>query len=146
MAEMGRFIQFNNEQLNARQMLQYDMLARALAGNNELSITERQLIEMNPQQQKLSLSVFWRHRDEQVMHLGRLSDIYLMAAGFWRYFDVRAYVTYLDDIRTASLPRLRRQLLLLIEEFRLMEKVEKLRPGTLLRCAVKRMLSRIANK
>lgn len=130
MAEMGRFIQFNNEQLNARQMLQYDMLARALAGNNELSITERQLIEMNPQQQKLSLSVFWRHRDEQVMHLGRLSDIYLMAAGFWRYFDVRAYVTYLDDIRTASLPRLRRQLLLLIEEFRLMEKVEKLRPGT----------------
>lgn len=130
MAEMGRFIQFNNEQLNARQMLQYEMLARALAGNKELAINERQLIEMNPQQQKLSLSVFWRHREEAVMHLGRLSDIYLMAAGFWRSFDVRAYLDYVDDTKNERLPRLRRQLVLLIEEFRLVEYVSKQRPGT----------------
>lgn len=130
MSGMGRFIQFNNEQLNARQMIQYEMLARALSGNAELSITERQLIEMQPKQQKLALSVFWRHRDEQVMHLGRLSDIYVMAAGFWRYFDVRAYLTYIEDIQHESLPKLRRQLFLLIEEFRLIELVRQMRPGT----------------
>lgn len=130
MSEMGRFIQFNNEQLNARQMIQYEMLARALSGNASLSITERQLIEMQPKQQKLALSVFWRHREESVMHLGRLSDLYVMAAGFWRYFDVRAYLDYIEDIAELPLPRLRRQLLLLIEEFRLMELVSKQRPGT----------------
>ncbi|MEG0380287.1 MAG: VWA domain-containing protein, partial [Kurthia sp.] len=76
MASMSRFIQFNNEQIDARQMISYENLTRALANSRELQLTERQLMELNPQEQIASMSVFWRHRDEEKIHLGRLSDIY----------------------------------------------------------------------
>lgn len=130
MASMSRFIQFNNEQIDARQMISYENLTRALANNRELQLTERQLMELNPQEQIASMSVFWRHRDEEKIHLGRLSDIYLLSEGFWRHFSLSEWRIFLEELEDFKFPKLLSQLVLLGEEFRLMEYVQKSRPGT----------------
>ena len=129
MAELSRFIQFNNEQIDPRQMLHYEQLARALSNAPFLSMSERQLIEMRPQEQQIAMSVFWRHRDKETMHLGRLSDIYILTLGFWCHFDVNAYLEFEEEIRIHPLKNFLKQLVLLIEEFRLMDLVVQKRPG-----------------
>ncbi|MGG0655698.1 vWA domain-containing protein [Rummeliibacillus pycnus] len=130
MAELSRFIQFNNEQIDPRQMLHYEQLAKALANAPYLSITERQLIEMRPQEQQIAISVFWRHRDEETMNLGRLSDLYLLTTGFWQEFEVDDWLTLEEEIKDYPLKKLFKQLVLLVEEFRLMDGVVEKRPGT----------------
>ena len=51
------------------------------------------------------MSVFWRHRTEEVMHAGRLSDIYLLTAGFWKHF--RCSIHGLNSLGKFSLHPLR---------------------------------------
>lgn len=130
MAELSRFIQFNNEQINAQLMLHYERLAQALADAPYLSLIERQLIELNLQNQQLAISVFWRHRDKETMQLGRLSDIYILTLGFWRYFNVDDWFTLQQELKEHPFEKLFKQLVLLVEEFRLMDVVIKMRPGT----------------
>ncbi|AMW99100.1 vWA domain-containing protein [Rummeliibacillus stabekisii] len=130
MAELSRFIQFNNEQINPRQMLQYEQLSKALSNTPSLQLTERQLIELKPQEQQIAMSVFWRHRSKQITHLGRLSDIYLLSIGFWREFNVRVWLEMEEEFKDHPYKKLIKQLALMIEEFRLMDVVEKKRPGT----------------
>ena len=78
MASVNRFIQFNNETIDARKLMHYENMAKALTKNTKILINERKLIEFQPAEQTISLSVFWRHREEAIMHAGRLSDIYLL--------------------------------------------------------------------
>lgn len=80
---MNRFIQFNDETVDTQSLLLYERLGRALADAQFLELTERKLLEFRPKESIVSMSVFWRHRPEEVMHLGRLSDVYLLSAGFW---------------------------------------------------------------
>ncbi|HLR11119.1 MAG TPA: VWA domain-containing protein, partial [Sporosarcina sp.] len=91
MSKLSRFIQFNDETVEAKTMLLYERLARALANYNDVELTERKLMEFQIAEQKIAMSVFWRHRDEEIMHLGRLSDIYLLAGGYWKYFDLKIW-------------------------------------------------------
>lgn len=130
MAEMSRFIQFNNEQIDARQMITYENVAKALSNNTQIQLTERQLMEFNPREQMMAMSVFWRHRTPEQTHLGRLSDIYLLAEGFWRHFSQPAWQQFQEDIQAFSYPKFFEQQLIMAEEFRLMEYVSKKRPGT----------------
>ncbi|MGX9134491.1 vWA domain-containing protein [Rummeliibacillus sp. JY-2-4R] len=130
MAELNRFIQFNNEQIDPRVMLHYEHLAKALANAPYLTITERQLIEMKPQEEQIAISVFWRHRNQETTHLGRLSDIYLVTCGFWKEFSVTTWLSFEEDLQDHELKKLYKQLVMLVEEFRLMDFVAKKRPGT----------------
>lgn len=130
MAELSRFIQFNNEQIDPRLILHYEQLAKALSNSPDLSLTERQLIELKPQEHQIAISVFWRHRNDEIMHLGRLSDIYLLTLGYWQEFSVKDWLTFEEEIQVHPLRNLFRQLILLVEEFRLMDIVLKKRPGT----------------
>ncbi len=130
MAELNRFIQFNNEQIDPRLMLHYEQLAKALANAPFLTITERQLIEMKPQEKQLAISVFWRHRDLETTHLGRLSDIYLLTCGFWQEFSVAKWLLFEEEIQDHPFKKLYKQLVILVEEFRLMDLVVTKRPGT----------------
>ncbi|MEK4485578.1 VWA domain-containing protein [Psychrobacillus sp. FSL H8-0484] len=130
MTSVNRFIQFNNETIDARQLMHYEHVAKALTQNTLLLINERKLIEFQPADQAISLSVFWRHREEKTMHAGRLSDIYLLAEGFWKHFNVQAWRVF-DKEKSTDLPKLLDQLLFCIEEFRLMEIIQKKRVGTI---------------
>lgn len=125
-----RFIQFNDETIDANQLLLYERLGRALADAPFLELTERKLMEFRPREVAVSMSVFWRHRTEQMTHLGRLSDLYLLTSGFWKDFSVQKWLTYQKEYRTHPFPHLCSELLLMLEEFRLIEKIQKERPGT----------------
>ena len=129
MGSVDRFIQFNNETIDARQLMHYENVAKALTQNTFLAINERKLIEFQPAEQIISLSVFWRHREEHVMEAGRMSDIYLMAEGFWKFFDVLSWQDFQED-KPYRLLKFMDQLLFCIEEFRLIEMIQKNRVGT----------------
>ncbi|MBQ0138371.1 MAG: VWA domain-containing protein [Kurthia sp.] len=130
MAEMGRFIQFNNEQIDARQMISYENLSKALSQNLSLELTERKLIEFNPREESIAMSVFWRHREQEITHLGRLSDIYLLSEGFWRHFSISQWMSFQQEMIDFDFPKILSQLVTMAEEFRLMELVGRIRPGT----------------
>lgn len=129
MSKMSRFIQFNDETVEAKTMLLYERLARALANRNDLELTERKLIEFQIAEKKIAMSVFWRHRHEETMHLGRLSDIYLLAGGFWTYFDLPVWKEFVQTYKQHHLKRFAYELFMLVEEFRLMDLLAKKRPG-----------------
>lgn len=127
---MNRFIQFNDETIDTNSFLLYERLARALADANYLKLTERKLFEFKPEAGVVSMSVFWRHRTEEVMHKGRLSDVYLLTVGFWKSFNIEAWHNFIKESTYHSLSKFARQLLLLLEEFRLIDDIVKERPGT----------------
>lgn len=129
MSSVNRFIQFNNETIDARQLMHYENVAKALTHNPHILLNERKLMEFQPAEQTLALSVFWRHREEAIMDAGRLSDIYLLAEGFWKHFSVQAWMEYQVE-RPADLSKLMDQLVFCMEEFRLMENIKKTRIGT----------------
>jgi len=130
MTKMNRFIQFNDEVVDTKTLLLYERLGRALADANYLELTERKLFEFRPQEGIISMSVFWRHRTEEVMHSGRLSDIYLLTAGFWKHFSVPTWLHFTQQFKAHPLRKLASELLLLMEELRLMDTIERERPGT----------------
>ncbi|WP_203248874.1 hypothetical protein [Sporosarcina beigongshangi] len=130
MVKMNRFIQFNDETVDAKTLLLYERLGRALADAPFLELTERKLLEFRPQEGVIAMSVFWRHRTEEIIHAGRLSDIYLLTAGYWKRFSVPTWIAF---TRTYSLHPLRKfalELLMMLEEFRLMDAITRERPGT----------------
>ena len=128
MASVNRFIQFNNETIDTKMLHQMELLAGALADSPYLKVTTRKLVELRPSESAMSISVFWRHRTKRVERNGYLSDIYLMAAGYWRDFNLTAWRKFKKA--DTALPSLREQLLLCAEEFRLSEKIKAERPGT----------------
>ena len=130
MVKMNRFIQFNDETVDTKTLLLYERLGRALADANYLELTERKLIEFRPQEGAVSMSVFWRHRAEEVMHAGRLSDVYLLTAGFWKHFNITIWDQFTNEFKSHPLRKFAQELLLLLEEFRLTDKIIKERPGT----------------
>jgi nitric oxide reductase activation protein len=130
MVKMNRFIQFNDETVDTQTLLLYERLGRALADAQFLELTERKLLEFRPQESIVSMSVFWRHRSEEVMHLGRLSDVYLLTAGFWKHFNVQTWSKFTRKIELDPFQKFSKELLLLLEEFRLMDRVIQNRPGT----------------
>lgn len=130
MTSFNRFIKFNNEQVDAKKLLTYELLARALSGATYLKVTQRKLMEFRPSEGAISFSFFWKHRSEEIERAGQKTDLYLLAAGFWRNFDIAAYQRLLQTVSLHPLKNLAIQLGILFEEFRLMEHVRKERPGT----------------
>ncbi len=130
MVKMNRFIQFNDETVDAKTLLLYERVGRALSNAPYIELTERKLLEFQPIEGIISMSVFWRHRTEEVTHLGRLSDIYLLTAGYWNRFNVKNWLRFVDNISSHPLRKFASELVLLLEEFRLTDEIMKERPGT----------------
>jgi nitric oxide reductase activation protein len=128
MASVNRFIQFNNESIDTKLLQGMELLAGALSDAPYLKVTTRKLVEFRPSESAISISVFWRHRPKKIERAGYKSDIFLMAAGYWRNFDLSEWRRFKRV--TGTLPGLKEQLLLCAEEFRLSEKVGNERPGT----------------
>ncbi|EMR06752.1 Nitric oxide reductase activation protein [Bhargavaea cecembensis DSE10] len=140
MTSINRFIDFNDELIDAGERLRLERLARALTGMAELGVTERQHIEFHPASNELAMSVFWRHRDPGVTEQGRLSDLYLLAAGFWSRFDLAAWREYRSETEDHPLREFLRSAVLLFEELRITDAVIAERPGTDAAFALRRRL------
>lgn len=130
MVQMNRFIQFNDETVDTKTLILYERLARALSNANYLDLKERKLIEFQPKEGIISMSVFWRHRSNEVMHGGRLSDIYLLSAGFWQYFNIGIWERFTKKYRHHPLKKFASEIFIMLEEFRLIDKIKAARPGT----------------
>ena len=130
MVKMNRFIQFNDETVDAKTLLLYERLGRALADAPFIELTERKLLEFRPKEGIISMSVFWRHRSDEVVHAGRLSDIYLLTAGYWKRFSVNAWINFTHTNSLHPLRKFASELLLMLEEFRLIDTITRERPGT----------------
>ena len=91
MVSVNRFIQFNNESIDTNLLHSMEMLAGALADAPYLKVTTRKLVEFRPSEAAISISVFWRHRPREIERAGYKSDIFLMAAGYWRDFSLQAW-------------------------------------------------------
>lgn len=127
---MERFIKFNNEVVEAGELLHFERLARAWMNADNFTLSERQLIEMNPLEQTVAISVFWRHRPQDIQHAGRITDVLLLAQGFFRRFHLREYARFKEEIVDYPYPDLLEQLVFLLEEYRFGEQIQKSRPGT----------------
>ena len=62
--------------------------------------------------------------------LGRLSDIYLLTAGYWKRFSVDHGWDLRKNMNSHPLRKFASELLLMLEEFRLIDMIIKERPGT----------------
>lgn len=131
MAKVNRFIQFNDETVDTKTLLLYERLARALSDATYIELKERKLIEFQLQEGVIAMTVFWRHRPEAIMHAGRLSDIYLLTAGFWNHFHIKEWRRFSQQYEGHPLNRLALELLMLLEEVRLMDQIKSERPGTI---------------
>ncbi|WP_262173086.1 vWA domain-containing protein [Saccharococcus sp. Marseille-Q5394] len=140
MVKLNRFIQFNDETIDANLLLLYERLGRALADAEFLELTERKLFEFQPKEGTISISVFWRHRSEEVTHAGRLSDVYLLTAGYWKHFSVPDWIRFRDKYKSHVLRKFAEELMLMLEEYRLIDVVEKERPGTAKAFSIRRQL------
>jgi nitric oxide reductase activation protein len=138
MVKMNRFIQFNDETVDAKTLLLYERLGRALADAPFIELTERKLLEFRPKEGIISMSVFWRHRSDEVVHAGRLSDIYLLTAGYWKRFSVNTWINFTCTNGLHPLRKFASELLLLLEEFRLIDTITKERPGTVSAFGIRR--------
>ncbi|QBP41159.1 hypothetical protein E2636_08455 [Paenisporosarcina antarctica] len=130
MSSVNRFIQFNNETINAKHMIQLEQLARALSRSPYLTLTVRKLMEFRPKEGAISISHFWKHRDSDIEKKGQLSDLYLLTAGFWRYFDLSAWNRYKEEVNHLPIREFALQLAMSAEEFRLSNLIRHQRPGT----------------
>ena len=130
MSSVNRFIQFNNETINTKRMIQLEKLAQALSQTPYISLTVRKLMEFRPNEGAISISHFWQHRETEIEQKGQLSDLYLLTAGFWRYFDLNAWERYKNKIAQFPLKEFALQLAMSAEEFRLSNLIRKERPGT----------------
>lgn len=130
MTSVNRFIQFNNETIDAKTMIHLEQLARALSRNPYLTLTVRKLMEYRPKEQGLSISHFWNHREPDVEKKGQLSDLYLLTSGFWRHFNLSSWNTYRDKFTHHPLRDFALQLAMSAEEFRLTNLIRRERPGT----------------
>lgn len=128
--KVNRFIQFNDEAVETHALLLYERLARAFTNAPFIEMTERKLMEFSPREGTLSVSVFWRHREEQMTHYGRLSDLYLLTLGYWNHFSMKEWRALKSAYDQHSLEKLAAQLLLLLEELRFIDQIQQKRPGT----------------
>ncbi|AYC29466.1 VWA domain-containing protein [Paenisporosarcina cavernae] len=130
MSSVNRFIQFNNEQINTRERMGYERLLQALTNNPYLKMNTRKFLEFSPEENSISLSVFWKHRGDEIEHNGFLSDIYLASLGYWEHFSITAWNEYAHYTQKSTIPKFLQQLAILGEEVRLVAQIKSSRPGT----------------
>jgi len=130
MSSVNRFIQFNNETINTRRMIQLEHLAQALSRAPYLTLTTRKLMEYRPKEGAISISHFWKHREKDIEQKGQLSDLYLLTAGFWRHFDLSAWNRYKKEVKQFRTQEFALQLAIIAEEFRLSNLIRRERSGT----------------
>lgn len=125
---MEKFIRFNNELIDAGELLHFERLAQAWMDSSVVELSERQLMELNTSTPELAVSVFWRHRQKEVSHAGRVTDVLLLTQGFYPHFSFTAY----EELREEELAHteLARQLLFLVEEVRFTQLIQSKRKGT----------------
>ncbi|EMJ3962443.1 hypothetical protein OX827_002785 [Staphylococcus aureus] len=123
-----RFIKFNDEQLDAKQVMMLQDLARLLLKNEQTQVKIQKFPYYNPVQNVLITSWFWSHRPSHIEMAGLKTDVMLAAYGY-HMMDVQIVNEVLQD-KTFKHPKFYQQLFKLLEDMRVLNSIKVKRPST----------------
>lgn len=122
-----RFILFNDEQIDAQQIMMLTDLAKLLLEDPNVKVSFQKFQHYDPIQNTCNVSFTWLHRPEHVIRAGLKSDIMLDTIGF-KHIDPSIYKEVLDE--SFDHMNFFKQLFMLIEEYRLSNIIMQKRPVT----------------
>lgn len=123
-----RFIKFNDEQLDAKQVMMLQDLARLLLKNEQTQVKIQKFLYYNPVQNILITSWFWSHRPSHIEMAGLKTDVMLAAYGY-HMMDVQIVNEVVQD-KTFKHPKFYQQLFKLLEDMRVLNSIKVERPST----------------
>lgn len=123
-----RFIKFNDEQLDAKQVTMLQDLARLLLKDEQTQVKIQKFPFYNPFSNTLITSWFWSHRPHHIEQAGLKTDVLLAAYGYQHIdIDIVNHVLHNDDFHHTKFFH---QLFKLLEDVRILELIRKERPST----------------
>lgn len=123
-----RFIKFNDEQLDAKQVMMLQDLARLLLKNEQTQVKIQKFPFYNPFSNTLITSWFWSHHPKEVEAAGLKTDVMLAAYGY-RMMDVGIVNEVLHNNEFKH-PKFFQQLFKLLEDIRIFNEIKIQRPST----------------
>lgn len=123
-----RFIKFNDEQVDAKQIMMLQDLARLLLKNEQTQVKIQKFPYYDPISNTLVTSSFWSHRSAQIEQLGLKSDIMLAAYGY-SMMD-QSIVNQVIHETEFGHRSFYQQLFKLLEDQRVLNEIIKLRPAS----------------
>ncbi|MDM7883121.1 vWA domain-containing protein [Staphylococcus borealis] len=123
-----RFIKFNDEQLDAKQVMMLQDLARLLLKNEQTQVKIQKFPYYDPINNTLITSWFWSHRPDHVEKAGLKTDVMLAAYGY-QMMDETIVNNVLHDDEFAH-PKFYQQLFRLLEDMRVFNHIRIARPST----------------
>ncbi|MCK6219959.1 hypothetical protein KZW98_02115 [Staphylococcus capitis] len=123
-----RFIKFNDEQLDAKQVMMLQDLARLLLKDEQTQVKIQKFPFYNPFSNTLITSWFWSHRPHHIEQAGLKTDVLLAAYGYQHMdIDIVNHVLHNDDFHHTKFFH---QLFKLLEDVCILELIRKERPST----------------
>ena len=123
-----RFILFNDEQLDAKQVMMLQDLARLLLKNEQTQVKIQKVPYYDPINNMLITSSFWSHRSKDIETNGLKTDVMLAAYGYQMMDE--SIVNEVIHNHTFNHPKFYQQLFKLLEDKRVLNEIVKLRPST----------------
>jgi len=123
-----RFIKFNDEQLDAKQVMMLQDLARLLLKNEQTQVKIQKFPYYNPYSNTLIASWFWSHRPKHIEQAGLKTDVLLATYGYLNMdLSIINQVLHNNDFEH---PKFFHQLFKLLEDVRIFEHIRQQRPST----------------
>ncbi|MGC7568233.1 vWA domain-containing protein [Staphylococcus epidermidis] len=123
-----RFIKFNDEQLDAKQVMMLQDLARLLLKNEQTQVKIQNFPYYNPYSNTLIASWFWSHRPKHIEQAGLKTDVLLATYGYLNMdLSIINQVLHNNDFEH---PKFFHQLFKLLEDVRIFEHIRQQRPST----------------
>lgn len=123
-----RFIKFNDEQLDAKQVMMLQDLARLLLKSEQTQVKIQKFPYYDPQNDTLITSSFWSHRPKQIETTGLKTDVILAAYGY-KLMDIDVVNDVIRDTNFTH-TKFYQQLFKLLEDKRVISEIVKQRPTT----------------
>lgn len=123
-----RFIKFNDEQLDAKQVMMLQDLARLLLKNEQTQVKIQKFPYYDPINNTLITSWFWSHRPEHIEKAGLKTDVMLAAYGY-QMMDESIVNEVLHDDEFEH-PKFYQQIFRLLEDMRVFNHIRNERPST----------------
>ncbi|MEB7461507.1 VWA domain-containing protein [Staphylococcus succinus] len=123
-----RFIKFNDEQLDAKQVMMLQDLARLLLKNEQTQVKIQKFPYYDPINNTLVTSAFWSHRNKSLETIGLKSDVMLAAYGY-HMMDEKVVNKVIHNNEFKH-PKFFQQLFKLLEDKRVLNVIMTSRPST----------------
>lgn len=123
-----RFIKFNDEQLDAKQVMMLQDLARLLLKNEQTQVKIQKFPYYDPINNTLITSWFWSHRPDHIEKAGLKTDVMLAAYGYQMMNETIVNNVLHDD--EFAHPKFYQQLFRLLEDMRVFNHIRIARPST----------------